>query len=70
MRLWFYVHVENFIQVEFDTMHRKLAYQKKKKKGKPFVCNIFCKKKKKAGKKNICQVGAALDPSTLPWILH
>ena len=68
------MHVENFIQVEFDTMHRKLVYQKKKKKkkkkGKPFACNILCKKKKKGKKKNICQVGAAQDPSTLPWILH
>ena len=43
------MHVENFIQVEFDTMHRKLVYQKKKK-GKPFACNILCKKKRK-GKK-------------------
>ena len=51
-------------------MHRKLVYQKKKKKGKPFACNILCKKKKKGKKKNICQVGAAQDPSTLPWILH
>ena len=61
------MHVENFIQVEFDTMHRKLVYQKKKK-GKPFACNILCKKKRKVKKKkkNICQVGAALDPSTLP----
>ena len=47
------MHVENFIQVEFDTMHRKLVYQKKKRKGKPFACNILCKKKRKGKKKHL-----------------
>ena len=64
------MHVENFIQVEFDTMHRKLVYQKKKKKKKQNHLHVIFyakrKGKEKKKKKNICQVGAALDPSTLP----
>ena len=63
------MHVENFIQVEFDTMHRKLVYQKKKKKKKENHLHVifYAKRKgKEKKKKNICQVGAALDPSTLP----
>ena len=39
------MHVENFIQVEFDTMHRKLVYQKKKKKENHLHVIFYAKRK-------------------------